>query len=155
MWWNVLCIYVYIIKICWFFSKKWEYNDKILHFYFLHFDKKKLHNKIIMHKSHNIILLSQYHSFMMLTSHRSLQLHEPKNESHVRKWVQQQWCNVQEQYNGWKQQGNDYEMKERKNFKCSCELLSCFKRFMNCLLFFKKERNGGNHSLLFLLVLSF
>jgi hypothetical protein len=86
-----------------------------------------------MHKSHNIILLSQYHSFMTLTSHGSLQLSEPKNESHVRKWVQQQWCNVQEQYNGWKQQGDDYEMKERKNFKCSYELLSCFKCFMNCL----------------------
>lgn len=127
-----------------FFPKKWKYNDKIFYFYFLHFDKKKyLHNKIIMHKSHNSILLSQYHSFMILTSHGSLQLREPKNESHVRKWVQQQWCNVQEQYNDWKQQGNDYEMKERKNFKCSYAFLSCFKCFMNCLPFFKKKGMEG------------
>lgn len=102
-----------------------------------------MHNKITMYKSHNIILFSQYHSFMILTSHGSLQLQEPENESHIRKWVQQQWCNVQEQYNGWKQQGNDYEMKERKNFKCSYEVLSCFKCFMNCLPFFKKKGMEG------------
>jgi hypothetical protein len=148
-----ICIYNQNLLI--FFQKHENIMKKYSIFIFCTLTKKQLHNKIIMHKSHNIILLSQYHSFMILTSHGSLQLREPKNESHVRKWVQQQWCNVQEQYNGWKQQGNDYEMKERKNFKCSCELLSCFKRFMNCLLFFKKERNEGNHSLLFLLVLSF
>jgi hypothetical protein len=143
-------LYIYIQNLVIFFQKKECIMTKysILIFCTL---TKKLHNKIIMHKSHNIILLSQYHSFMILTSHRSLQLREPKNESHARKRVQQQWCNVQEQYNGWKQQGNDYEMKERKLmwtfilFQMLHELSSVF----------QKERNGGNHSLLFLLVLSF
>lgn len=136
MWWNV--IYIYSQNLMIFFQKNESIMTKysILIFCTL---TKKLHNKIIMHKSHNIILLSPYHSFMILTSHGSLQLREPKNESHVRKWVQQQWCNIQEQYNGWKQQGNDCEMKERKNFKCSYELLSCFKCFMNCLPFSKKK----------------
>jgi hypothetical protein len=78
-----------------------------------------------------------------------------QNESHVRKWVQRQWCNVQKQYNGWKQEGNDYEMKERKNFKCSYEHLSCFKCFMNCLSFFKKKGWRDLFSNVVLLVLSF
>lgn len=34
-------------------------------------------------------------------------------------------------------------MKERKNFKCSYEVLSCFKCFMNCLPFFKKKGMEG------------
>lgn len=34
-------------------------------------------------------------------------------------------------------------MKERKNFKCSYELLSCFKCFMNCFPFFKKKGMEG------------
>lgn len=138
-------IYIYSQNLMIFFQKNESIMTKysILIFCTL---TKKLHNKI-MHKSHNIILLSPYHSFMILTSHGSLQLREPKNESHVRKWVQQQWCDVQEQYNCWKQQGNDYEMKERKNFKCSYELLSCFKCFMNCLPFSKRKEWRESFSL--------
>lgn len=142
MWWNV--IYIYTHKIWWFFFlKKKNIMTKYYIFIFCTLTKKK-----IAQQNHHA-QIPQYHSSFTISlfydtyKPQVLTITWTQNESHVRKWVQWQWCNVQKQYNGWKQEGNDYQMKERKNFKCSYELLSCFKCFMNCFPFFKKKGMEG------------